>query len=113
LDSSEGRELNKLDDDRTSEIEKLGNAQQVSDSLFREGELRTQLNAANKRIDELVIIIHNMAQQMSSHGYNMIGTGYDMQTLGRVILDRFPLTGMQQEIVNKSKQQQEQSVNNQ
>lgn len=77
------------------------------------GNLKQQLEAAEKRIDELVIIIHNLAQTMQTNGYNLLGTGYDMQTLGRIINERFPLTGPQQDLVNKSKKQSEQSVNNQ
>lgn len=99
--------------DRTQEIENLSAEQKVSDALFENGQLRNQLRAATQRVDELMALVYNMAQQMITSGYNLTGSGYDLQTLGRTIHERFPLTGAQQEIVNKAKQQQEQSVNTQ
>ena len=87
----------------------------LTDETISEGfeqllkETQQKLEAANKRIDELIVIIHNLAQQLQTNGYNLLGTGYDMQTLGRIVNERFPLTGTQQELVNKSKKQLEQS----
>lgn len=80
-----------------------GGAEEI-ETLLKEREI------ANKRIDEQAALFYSMLEYMDNISFQIQTLCHDMQTRVRVIRERNPITSSQQEIVNKSKREAQESV---